>query len=296
MRKIEIIKLKYFKVVAEMNNITQASKRLNISQPALSKAISSLEDDIGVKLFDRKGRQIFLNQYGKLMLNYVNNAFEELNEGERVVRALTGIESGQVTFAITFPHVMPSLIQIFLSQHPDLKIKQYQANSDDAKQLILDNKVDCAISSSPIEHEDIVWEPIIKDDIYLTVSKTHPLATFDSIELQQIENDRLIGQIKGYGFRDTIDDILEREGIRPNYQIEVEDSSAILKLVAMNIGISFTPKQALMQLNSQVVAIPIKNKGCYRMIGIAYKQSHYFTEVATSFKTFVTQYFRELNN
>lgn len=74
----------------------------------------------------------------------------------------------------------------------------------------------------------------------------------------------MIGQIEGYGFRDTIDYILKQEGIVPNYQVEVEDSSAILKLVAMNIGISFTPKQALRNLDKQIVAIPINNEHCYR--------------------------------
>ena len=59
--------------------------------------------------------------------------------------------------------------------------------------------------------------------------------------------------------------------IVPNYQVEVEDSSAILKLVAMNIGISFTPKQALRNLDKQIVAIPINNEHCYREIGLAYK-------------------------
>ncbi|MCE2378610.1 MULTISPECIES: LysR family transcriptional regulator [Staphylococcus] len=59
---MEIIKLKYFKVVANMNNITEAAKRLNISQPALSKAITSIEDEFGVALFDRKDRHIYLNR------------------------------------------------------------------------------------------------------------------------------------------------------------------------------------------------------------------------------------------
>lgn len=72
---MEITKLKYFKVVANMNNISEAAKRLNISQAALSKAIASIEDELGVALFDRKGRHIYLNRYGELMLNYIDSAF-----------------------------------------------------------------------------------------------------------------------------------------------------------------------------------------------------------------------------
>ena len=113
-----------------MNNISEA-KRLNISQAALSKAIASIEDELGVH-FDRKGRHIYLNRYGELMLNYIDSAFRELNEGERIIKELTGIESGQVTFAVTFPHVMPLLIQNYVSRHPNIKIKQYQAISERA--------------------------------------------------------------------------------------------------------------------------------------------------------------------
>lgn len=79
--------------------------------------------------------------------------------------------------------------------------------------MILNNEVDFAISSSKIEHRDISWEPIIQDDIYLTVSKEHPLSQCTSLELTQIKDERLIGQIEGYGFRDTIDYILKQEGI-----------------------------------------------------------------------------------
>ena len=157
---------------------------------------------------------------------------------------------------------MPLLIQNYVSRHPNIKIKQYQAISERAPHLILNNEVDFAISSFKIEHRDISWEPIIQDDIYLTVSREHPLSQCTSLELTQIKDERLIGQIEGYGFRDTIDYILKQEGIVPNYQVEVEDSSAILKLVAMNIGISFTPKQALRNLDKQIVAIPINNEHC----------------------------------
>lgn len=293
---MEITKLNYFKVVAEVNNITQAAKQLNISQPALSKAIHSLEEELGVKLFDRKGRQIYLNRYGKIMKLQVDKAFNALNEGERILKNITGIERGQVTFAVTFPHVMPTLIQQYLREHPRTKIKQYQATSERATQLILDDKVDFAISTMPIVHEDITWIPLLQDDIYLTVSKEHHLAKRNIVSLQDISNEGLIGQISGYGFRDIIDAILENEGIIPNYQIELEDSSAILKLVAMNIGISFTPKQALIRDDNNIVAIPINNPNCYRMIGIGYKTSHYFTAVADSFKQFSIDYFEKYSS
>ncbi|WP_167797480.1 LysR family transcriptional regulator [Staphylococcus croceilyticus] len=293
---MEITKLNYFKVVAEVNNITQAAKHLNISQPALSKAIHSLEEELGVKLFNRKGRQIHLNQYGELMKLQVDKAFNALNEGERILKNITGLEQGQVSFAVTFPHVMPTLVQQYLREHPRTKIKQYQATSERATQLILDDKVDFAISTIPIVHKDITWIPLLQDDIYLTVSKQHYLAKRNIVSLQEIRNEGLIGQISGYGFRDIIDTILGNEGITPNYQVEVEDSSAILKLVAMNIGISFTPKQALIHDDNNIVAIPINSPNCYRMIGIGYKTSHYFTAVAESFKQFSIDYFEKYSS
>lgn len=92
---------------------------------------------------------------------------------------------------------MPLLIQNYVSRHPNIKIKQYQAISERATHLILNNEVDFAISSSKIEHRDISWEPIIQDDIYLTVSKEHPLSQCTSLELTQIKDERLIGQIEG---------------------------------------------------------------------------------------------------
>ena len=109
-----------------MNNISEAKATEYFSR--LSKAIASIEDELGVALFDRKGRHIYLNRYGELMLNYIDSAFRELNEGERIIKELTGIESGQVTFAEHFHMLCHYSFKIMCHDIPILKlsnIKQY---------------------------------------------------------------------------------------------------------------------------------------------------------------------------
>ena len=85
---MEIQQLEYFKIVAEMQHMTHAAEKLNISQPALSKSISNIEQEIGVPLFDRQGRSIVLNRYGKLFLESVNMILEEYNKAKQEIMDL----------------------------------------------------------------------------------------------------------------------------------------------------------------------------------------------------------------
>ena len=82
---MELSHLKYFQLTAELQHITRAAEQLYISQPALSKTISKLENELDVKLFDREGKNVFLNDYGKSVLFHANKIFSELDEMQREI-------------------------------------------------------------------------------------------------------------------------------------------------------------------------------------------------------------------
>lgn len=91
---MELLQLHYFQTVARMEHMTKAAKELRIAQPALSKTIARLEEDLGVPLFDRQSRQIKLNSFGKAFLKSVDTALSALEEGRREVSDLAGMERG----------------------------------------------------------------------------------------------------------------------------------------------------------------------------------------------------------
>jgi LysR family transcriptional regulator, transcription activator of glutamate synthase operon len=111
--------LHYFQVVARLEHITQAAEALSIAQPSLSKAISQLEEDLGVLLFDRIGRQIRLNHAGKALLYRVERAFDELDQVRRELSDLASGEQGVIELAIhTGMQILPDLLIAFREQYP----------------------------------------------------------------------------------------------------------------------------------------------------------------------------------
>lgn len=288
---MEFSRLKYFQAVAHTGNMTKTANKLNISQPGLSKAINQLEEDLGIKLFNREGREIHLNEFGKTLLEYVDRAFLEIEEGERIIKDLAGLEKGHISVAATFPHVFPYLMAEYLKSYPHVKIKQSQPSSLEMKLMIQNNQIDFGISTFPIIADDIKWLPLADDEIFLTVPEDHPFAERKSISLKEAENERFIGLVEGYGFRDITDNYCKEAGIEPNYFLEVEDSGAILSLVKIGYGISFTPGFSLLSEHSGAVAVPIHFPNCKRTIGVAYKKNHYFSKASKNFLEYITEYF-----
>ena len=101
MDNMNLNQLKYFSVLAKVQHYTKAANILSISQPSLSNSISSLEEELGTELFEKKGRNIFLTKYGRVFLKYVDSALDTLKLGEKEIYKITGSSKGLVDLAYT---------------------------------------------------------------------------------------------------------------------------------------------------------------------------------------------------
>lgn len=121
---MEFLQLYYFQTVARTEHMTKAAEELRIAQPSLSKTIARLEADLGVPLFDRHGRQLRLNSYGKTFLQRVDRVFMEIHEGRRELQDRAGLDKGNITLAVSIPKLLPELLGSFLKEFPDVLIRQ----------------------------------------------------------------------------------------------------------------------------------------------------------------------------
>jgi len=284
---MDIMKLKYFQTLAQLESMTKASKVLNISQPALSKAIKNLEDSLEIKLFNRHQNKMELNKFGKVLLEYTNRAFFELDGGKKIIKEMAGLEKGEITVAATFPHFFPVLLINYLKKFPNINIKQFQASSENMKRLILDNKIDFGISTTPITTHDIKWIPLLDEEIFLTFPSNHHLSEQNIVSLSTVKYERFVGLLPGYGFRDITDEFCQQAGVKPNYTLEMEESGAIFKLVREGYGVAFAPETSFFSPHPGVVPISIKYPEFKRTIGVAFKKNHYFSEATENFFQFI---------
>lgn len=291
---MELLQLKYFLTTAKLEQITKAANVLNISQPSLSKTITRLEEHIGVPLFDRHGRNIRLNAYGEVLLKRAERVFQELEEAQREIRVMAGLERGSITIAVQLTIILPEMLGAFLEIYPDVSFRQVVEPTSNMKKLLEDGDIDMCITFTPIEGPDIEWMPLRTEKIHLLVPEHHPLVGRECVSLKELKDESFIGLPSGYWFRDLTDTLcMKAAGFTPNTRIEVNEVDAVFLLLKEGHGITFAPDLAWWtRINIAPNKVRITDLGGNMTLGLAWSKRHYLSSEAQKFHEFVLDYFR----
>lgn len=290
---MELLQLKYFQVVARLENVTRAAEELHIAQPSLSKTIARLEESVGVPLFERQGRRIRLNQFGKTFLRRVERSFNELEEGQREVMGLAGLERGSVTVGATTSRLLPNLFREYLTQHPHVKFRLLQIiRQQEIQERLMNGEIDLCISSLPIDQPEIHCEPLISEEIFLAVPTEHRLAGRKSIQLNEVANEPFIIPTTECGFREITNDYCKQAGFTPNIAFESTTHEVVCGLVKAGLGNAFIPADWWEGNSTELlVQLHIENPTCQRTIWLSWVKEHYLSVAARDFSKFVIEFF-----
>ena len=292
---IDLTKLHYFVVVAKYENLTEASKELHISQPALSKAIVNLEDELGISLFYRQGKRLYLNKNGEFFKIRADKLLAEVDYLKKELIELDGETQVHLSIISTLPYSIIELFNSFLDEFPTTKLRQVSLSTENMADFIERGVHDLCITTEKVEHPNLEWIPLVEERIYLSVPKSHPFANKESIDINEFADERLkfVGLLESFAFRKLTDEFFLQHGINLNYQIEVEESTAVLHLVRAGKGVSFSPQYAIDLYPSQIKHIPINDLNFKRTIGILKHKHYYQTKRAKAFINSAMEYFKE---
>jgi len=286
--------LEYFKSVAQLQHVTRAAEQLSISQPALSRSIAKLEEELGFPLFDRSGKGIVLNRYGQIFLQHVERAIQEIADGKQVIEDLLHPDHGSVS--LSFLHslgsnLVPGLLSKFLSNNPDIQFKLYQ----NATTFLLDQldagEIDLCLCSPIATREKIEWEPLFTEELFIIVPTGHRLAKRSSIDLNEIKDEPVVTFKKDYGLRILADQFFQQAGLSPFITFEGEEIITVAGLVEAKLGVALIPHVFGLD-KTNISFLPISNPKCQRTIGMARTKGRYQSPAAQKFKTFVIDSFR----
>jgi LysR family transcriptional regulator, transcription activator of glutamate synthase operon len=292
---MEFLQLKYFQIVARHEHMTRAANELSIAQPSLSQTISRLEHEIGVPLFDRKGKQIRLNQYGSVFLQYVDQAFSVLNAGQQEVANLAGLEQGYISLAVTSSALLGDLLGSFRVSHPNVRFRVQQRSPEDMLLHLESGEIDLYISTLPIEKQGIKQIILMTDEIFLIVPAGHHLAGRKSIHLNEVAREPFINLRSGNTFRDLTDSLCLQAGFKPDIAIEIDEQVSKIRLVGSGLGISFLSSFSMRYIgDSTVVPVRIEEPKFQRVISLAWKEDRYQSLAAREFRQFIIEYFAKL--
>lgn len=290
---MDLLSLRYFQMVARLENMTKAAEMLQISQPALSKMIGNLEKELSIKLFDRTGKYIRLNEYGKRFLAKVDLALQTLEDGKTELLDLAERPTGTVVIFIQVgSYLLPDMINLFRQEHPESQFKLLQHGQDVTPYPAFD----LCISSSPYRIPGTESIPLLTEEIMLAVPSDHRLADRKSITLTELSEDGFISLKPGKQLRETTDSLCRAAGFTPRIIYECDEPSMVRSLVRSGLGVSFIPSVTWggSQGNS-VVLLSIEEPISTRTIELSWYTNRYMTNVAKKFKAFVQDYYKPLN-
>ena len=262
--------LRYFVELAHTQHFTRAAERLCITQPSLSHAVTQLETELGVPLFERTGRATALTRYGEQFLTCVQQALTTLDEGvdalQRVARGEGLIRLGLLrTLGVEF---VPKLAARFLAANPDRDIR-FTFNTGVTQQLLeglLANRFDLAFCSQPPAELRLTAVPVSRQDLVLIVPRSHPLASLHTVDLADTLSYPQIYFSKGSGMRDVVDGLFAQIGGSPQIAYETEEDQVIAGLVSQGFGISVVPyMELLLRLDVKILQIsrPVWERNFY---------------------------------
>ncbi|MFC0513456.1 LysR substrate-binding domain-containing protein [Mucilaginibacter angelicae] len=244
-------RLKVFYTVAQRLSFTKAASELFITQPAVTKHIKELEQQLSVQLFKRNGNNISLTTAGKILEKYAEKIFQTYTELETELAQLNNIEAGTLhigastTVAQT---ILPKLLAMFKKTYPKVTFNFIQANTDQISQLVLAEKIDIAIVEGAAHSPQLSYTDFIKDEIVLVTSANNKLSKKAEITPKQLPAIPLVLREAGSGTLDVIFNALAGVQINPkdlNIEIQLESSIAIKQYLLYSETATFLSIQSV---------------------------------------------------
>lgn len=295
---------KIFYTVAEMGNISHAAEKLYISQPAISKAISKLEEGLNTTLFLRNPRGVILTNEGKILFDYISNAFKEINQGEEKIKKINELGIGHIKIgasATLCKYILIPYLKDFIEKYPHIKITIECQSSFHTLKLLKNKKIDLALIVKTEDDKNVEFNPIgeyedifvatqtylnnlhLREEDFAENSKKYELELFKNANIMLLDEENVT--------RLYIDNYLKSNGYEVNQILEVNNMDLLIELARIGLGVGCVIKEFVSDdLNSgNIKEIKLNNPIKKRTVGFAYMKNDFMSNSVKSFIDFYSQ-------
>lgn len=273
---MDLLAYKAFIAVAENGTFSKAAEKLFITQPAISKRIALLEDQLGSQLFDRIGKRVMLNEAGKALLPIAERILQDIKESQRVINNLSGQVSGDLSL-VTSHHIglrrLPGILKQFAESYPDVRLDLAFMDSENACQKIEQGLYELGVVTLPLNpSERLKTTQLWNDPLTIAVSPDHPLvkiANNKTISLKELAKHSAILPAVGTYTRSVIENpIVQQEGQQHtglDVILETNYLETIRMMVSIGLGWSALPRA---MIGDGICEIKVKGLEIERSLGI----------------------------
>ncbi len=286
--------LRYFVTLARLEHYTKAATQLCITQPSLSYAISTLEDELGVKLFEKSGRNVSLTRSGKAFLKDVDEILNRLDASTNNLRLAS---KGEGTIDLAFVRTLgidfvPKLIRRFLDANPRQNI-HFNVNYDKSVSFdiltgLKEKKFDIAFCSKVENEPSIEFFPIAKQNLVVIMPEGHPLTACEQLNLEDTLPYKQIIFSETSGLRQIVDGLFHSIEKYPDVAFEVAEDQVAAGFVANGFGICVLPEIKLLTCMN-IESRPLVSPNWSREFYMATLKDRYFPTIVENFRNFVIE-------
>ena len=284
--------LRYFHAVATTENYRAAAEELFISQPSLSRSIDSLEQELGVVLFERVGRGVSLTRSGKYFLGYVNRILEDCDIAMLKMSELSST-GGRIVIGYVFPlanYYIPHKVRAFLerpeNEHVTFGFMQNRTSS--IVDEVLSGMLDVGFCAYSEHDEELEYSPILKQEMVIITSRDHPLAGKDDLSVFELANYPVIGYDRLSGLGGYTKRLYRNLDFKPNILCECADENAIQALVREGFGIALVAN--VETLNEKDISIHhVSDAILSHKVNMVWLRNHYQMPAVQRFIAFMKE-------
>lgn len=256
--KYSLRQLEIFVAVSKTEIVSRAAEALSLSQSATSTALSELERQFDLQLFDRVGKSLRINETGRQLLPRAVELLDRAHEIEALLQGHAGFGYMKIGATLTVGNYLATLLVArFLQEHPESRIQLQVHNTSTIVQQIVNHELDLGLIEGDTQHPDIEVQPWIADELVVFSAPDHPLAKASSVSIEQLLQEPWILREKGSGTRETFDRALHNNHSKLNIRLELEHTEAIKRAVESGLGIGCISRLALKDAFARGSLVPI---------------------------------------
>lgn len=284
---MDLEKMRYFRVVAKEEHITRAAQKINITQPSLSSIIANMEAELGVKLFERVGRQIVLNKYGKVFYKGVDDILDSYDRVLSQLESLKKENESDVKVAVTGLNFPRKIIAAFAEEYPQIRIIMRLIRADEIESTLKHSDAEIVLSSIKSESDKIQSVQLFEERLCALVPAADPLAAKTEISIQELKAKSFALTPPNTAFRVLLDSIFKAAGYEPTLAIEGY-TEQILEMILERAAVSIvTESDARLRFeNDKIKSIYLKEDYCRRGVYMLTQANTSLTENGLSFYEF----------
>jgi DNA-binding transcriptional LysR family regulator len=278
---MELRHLRYFVAAAETENVSRAALKLHVSQPALSRQLRDLEDELGFSLFQRSAKSVRLTEAGRTFLIEARAVLQRANDAVKSARAIASGGRGELHVGYApspTVRILPQILRAFQTQTPNVRVKLHDLSTEEMLAGVREGKLQLALTVRPNRAmlRGLRFEELARETMCLAVPQNHPFARLRSVALSQAAREPLVvlSRTEYPDYHELLKEIFASTKTRLRIVDEHDSATSLTAAVESGTGVALMPQSLVCLTGPRLKLIPLSPPPAPLIIGAVWSQKN----------------------